>query len=198
MGLGISIFSKEVIKIFALNPSFWPAYKIVPIVTASYIFFGMRIIASLGMFLTKKTKYVANTTIVAAVLNILLNILLIPKFGMITAAYTTLISFVILYLLSYYYSNKCYEIPFENSKILKLFVLGTAFYFIATIFNGNSLAIRFLVKILLFVIFPFLLLVWNFYEPIELQRMGQLYKKWKSPAKWKDNLKRGIFNNLEE
>ena len=81
LGLGISIFSKEVIKIFALNPSFWPAYKIVPIVTASYIFFGMRIIASLGMFLTKKTKYVANTTIIAAALNILLNILLIPKFG---------------------------------------------------------------------------------------------------------------------
>ena len=198
MGLGISIFSKEVIKIFALNPSFWPAYKIVPIVTASYVFFGMRIIASLGMFLTKKTKYVANTTIVAAVLNILLNILLIPKFGMITAAYTTLISFIILYFLSYYYSNKCYEIPFENSKLLKLFIFGTAFYFVATIFNGNSLVIRFLVKIFLFIIFPFTLLVLNFYEPIELQRINEFYKKWKSPSKWKDNLKKGIFNNLED
>ncbi len=188
LGLGLSIFSKEVIKIFALNPAYWPAYKIVPIITASYIFFGMRIIASLGMFLTKKTKYVANTTIAAAAINILLNIILMPKFGMITAAYTTLIAFVILYILSYYYSDKCYKIPFENSKILKLFLIGIVFYFISTIFNDYNLTIRFLVKISLFIIFPFSLLLWNFYEPIELKTIREFYNKWKSPAKWKDNL----------
>jgi O-antigen/teichoic acid export membrane protein len=189
LGLGLSMFSKEIIKIFALNPSFWSAYKIVPIVTAAYIFFGMRIVASLGMFLTKKTKYVAITTIFAAAINISLNILLIPKFGMITAAYTTLIAFFILYISSYYYSNKCYKIPFENSKIFKVFLLGVIFYFISSFVNEGILAIRLSVKLFLLIIFPMSLLLVKFYEPVELEKIRGFYRKWKSPGRWKENSK---------
>jgi O-antigen/teichoic acid export membrane protein len=52
-------------------------------------------------FYEKKTKYIAAITIITGVLNVLLNYLLIPKFGYVAAAWTTLISYIVLFLLHY-------------------------------------------------------------------------------------------------
>ena len=198
VGLAISVFSMEIIKVFALNPTYWPAYKIVPLVTFAYVFFGMRILSSLGMFLTKETKYVAITTVLAAVINIGLNFILIPKFGMIAAAYTTLASFLVLYLSSYYYSNKFYKIPFEDLKLLKLFILGLGFYFLSSLSNDSILVIRLILKIFLLVIFPFVLLLFKFYEPVEIESIKGFFNKWKSPVKWKENINTEIKKSKKE
>lgn len=46
----------------------------------------------------KKTQYISLGTVIAAVLNIILNIIFIPKYGFIAAAYTTLACFFVLML----------------------------------------------------------------------------------------------------
>jgi len=99
-GLALSLFSKEIVGIFALNPEYNSAFIVIPIIILSYIFSATRNLASLGMFLTKNTKHIAYITISAAMLNILLNLLLIPKFGMMAAAYNTLISFILFHFIT--------------------------------------------------------------------------------------------------
>ncbi|UCH65569.1 MAG: polysaccharide biosynthesis C-terminal domain-containing protein, partial [Ignavibacterium sp.] len=158
-GLGLSIFSKEIIKIFALNASYWPAYQITPIITFAYVLFGMRLVTSLGLYLTRQTKYVAITTVFVAILNIALNIIFIPKYGMLAAAYSTLISFAVLYLLSEYYSNRFYQISYDHKRILIVISLGIVFYFVSIAFNEFNLYIRIITKslsILLFILALFL------------------------------------------
>ncbi len=172
IGLGLSLFSKEIIRVFVLNPSFWPAYKLVPIIVLAYVFFGMRIISSLGMYLTKKTKFVALTTIIAATINIVLNIIFIPIYGITAAAFTTLISFLILYFLSYYYSNKYYVIPFENFKLVKIIFLGIVFYFLSDFFIELNSTVSIISKTMLLVLFPFALLMIRCIDISEV-------KKWK-------------------
>ncbi|MCZ6702621.1 MAG: oligosaccharide flippase family protein [Ignavibacteria bacterium] len=172
IGLGLSLFSEEIIRIFVLNPSFWPAYKLVPIIVLAYVFFGMRIVSSLGMYLTKKTKFVALTTIIAASINIVLNIIFIPIYGITAAAFTTLISFLILYFLSQYYSNKYYDIPFENFKLFKIIVLGIVFYFLSDFFIELNSTVDIISKTMLLVLFPFALLIIRGIDISEI-------KKWK-------------------
>ncbi|MCR5557058.1 MAG: polysaccharide biosynthesis C-terminal domain-containing protein, partial [Butyrivibrio sp.] len=43
----------------------------------------------------KKTQYISMGTITAGVINIILNVIFIPKFGFIAAAYTTLASYFV-------------------------------------------------------------------------------------------------------
>lgn len=57
-------------------------------------------------FYHKKQKYIAIGTIIAAATNILLNIILIPIFGYIAAAYTTLVGYILLYIIHYLLVNK--------------------------------------------------------------------------------------------
>ena len=148
----------------------------------------MRIIASLGMYLTGNTFYVAVTTIFAAGLNILLNFIFIPKYGMMAAAYSTLIAFVVLYLSSYFYSDKQYKIPYENLKIFEVLAAGVVFYILAQLIPANFF-IGMLIKLFAFLLLPLVLFIFNFYEKIELQRLNSFYKKWQNPLKWRENLK---------
>lgn len=53
-------------------------------------------------FYKKKMRMVAIGTSIAALINIGLNYVLIPKFGYIAAGYTTLIGYVVLFLIHYY------------------------------------------------------------------------------------------------
>jgi len=188
-GLALSVFSREIIKLFALNPTYWDAYKVVPVVVLSYVFFGMRWVASLGMFLTRNTKQVAITTTLASLLNIGLNFWLIPIFGMMAAAYSTLISFVLLHFITNYFSNKFYKIDFENVKLIVLLSLGILLYIVSLPLDDTSLIIRYMIKLVISISFPLILFVFGFYDVIELQSIKGFYKKWKNPGDWKNNLK---------
>ena len=58
------------------------------------------------LFLKKKTKTISKIWITAAILNIILNIIFIPFFGIISAAITTAIAYTAALALTYYYASK--------------------------------------------------------------------------------------------
>ncbi len=188
-GLFLSLFSEELIKIFALNPDYWPSYEVVPVIIFSYVFSGLLLVALLGQYLTKNTKNIAFTTILAALLNVGLNLVFIPRFGYIAAAYTTLISYFILFIISYLISNKYYNVPFEIIKMLKIFVIGIGLYFLIINLPFDNIFIRALVKLIAVLIFPFILYMWKFYEKSELRAIAGFVKKWKNIKKWKEQTK---------
>lgn len=174
LGLALSLFSREIIKIFALNPDYWPAYQVVPVVTLAYTLMGIRLFAVLGQYLTRNTKSVAYTTLIAAAVNIALNIIYIPRYGLLTAAWTTLIAFALLLVMSYAISNRYYSIPYELWKLFLLLVLGISLY-VATdyVYSGNFL-IDAPVKLAVILIFPLLLYPFGFYEKVEIEKLRQI------------------------
>ena len=164
----LSLFSKEIVGMFALQGEYHSAYIVIPIILLSYVLSGMRLTASIGMFLTKNTKHVAWITIAAAALNIILNFIFIPKYGIIAAAVNTLISFAIFYFITQFFSNKYLKIPYENSKLLVMVLIGiilsSPIYFLPHL----NFVLAFLIKIIITISFPFILFFFRFYEKREL------------------------------
>lgn len=178
MGLGLSLFGKELIEIFALNRDYWPAHEIIPLIVLAYIFNGARTAVSVAMYLKKKTQYIAVAFIITAGLNIGLNFALIPVFGRLGAAYATLISFFALYLISYSMSNRVYRVPYENLKIFKMILVIIALYALSFLASDMAIALRVISKISLLALFPLVLFFLNFYERIELQRIKEGLQKF--------------------
>ena len=54
----------------------------------------------------KKDKLLMNVTLVGAVVNVLLNMVLIPKYGILGAAYSSIIGFGIIFFLKFFSSKK--------------------------------------------------------------------------------------------
>ena len=174
-GLALSLFSKEIVGIFAFNPEYNSAFIVIPIIILSYIFSATRNLASLGMFLTKNTKHIAYITIFAAMVNILLNLLLIPKFGMMAAAYNTLISFILFHFITKHYADKFYPVNYENVKLFKIFCIGILLYLILHFAFTDVTMIGMLVKVLMIFIFPVILYSLNLFEKIEIQTLKKIF-----------------------
>ncbi len=165
----LSLFSKEIIRVFAEKPEYYGAYVIVPVILLSYVFSGMRLTASLGMLLTKNTKHIAWITLGAAALNIILNFIFIPMFGIIAAAINTLAAFVIFYLITQILSDKYYKIPFENYKLILMIIVGSILAGVIYFLPAMNTLFEIVIKLLLVVLFPFILFVFRFYEKAELE-----------------------------
>ena len=174
-GLALSLFSSWIILVMG-NKNYLEAELFIPLIIVAYIFSGKRNIASTGLLLAGKTSYIAYITMGAAIINIALNIWLIPIYGVIAAAYTTLFSFVLFYFITKFLADKFYPIPYEGMKILQLFVLGIALYIIASLLPFENIIVTFVLKLILVISFPFILVPLNFYEKIELDILTKTLK----------------------
>ncbi|NMB80291.1 MAG: oligosaccharide flippase family protein [Ignavibacteria bacterium] len=186
-GLAISVFGKEIILILG-NENYIAANDYIPLIVFAYILSAMRNVASNGLLFAEKTFIVALITILAAILNIILNIFLLPVYGTIAAAYTTLISFAVFYLVTNWWANKYYKIDYENLKIIKLLLSGIVLFVVQEFITINNALITFLLKLIVVAVYPFLLLMIGFYEKVELEIIKEGIKKMKSPSQLIKNL----------
>jgi O-antigen/teichoic acid export membrane protein len=164
----LSLFSQEIVKVFAKKEDFGSVYLLIPIILLSYVFSGMRLTASLGMMLTKNTKHIAWITIAASALNIGLNFIFIPIYGIMAAAVNTLAAFIIFYMITQKLSYKYFKINYENSKLILMILTGSVLSAAIYLLPPINLFVLALIKIFLVILFPVLLYLFDFYEQSEL------------------------------
>ena len=193
-GLALSLFSKEIVEIFALNSSYYSAYAVVPYIILAYILYAMSTISSLGMYLSGRNSYMAFITMLCAGINIGLNFWLIPQYGIIAAAINTVIAFFIQDTLSILASNKYYRIKYEYFKLSKLFIAGFALYIAASYFLTGLLFADVSIKLFTSILFPLVCLGIGCFEKRELIIIKKVFFKWKNPKDWLKNLRNEIQN----
>lgn len=92
------LFAKEIGAL--LSPSsYHTALNVIPIILTGHFFIGLMPFNKNAILYAKKTYITALTAISTGVLNIVLNVIFIPKYGYVAAAYTTLASYAYLYII---------------------------------------------------------------------------------------------------
>jgi O-antigen/teichoic acid export membrane protein len=155
-GLGVAVLTKDVLKIMATS-SFWSAYQVVPIIVLANIIFNMSPHISMGILITKKTKYFAFINGSNAFLVLVLNFFLIKSYGAYGAAVATLIAFVYKISLTYYFSSRYYKIHFEFRRIFKILGAALSIYLTSLIVETNSPINNMVIKALMIGLYPVLL-----------------------------------------
>ena len=120
IGVVFSLFSPEIVYLFG-GDKYMTAVYIVPPIASSAIFVTLYTFFGYIEFYYEKTKIIMTSSIIVAVLNIVLNAIFIPVFGFIAAAYTTLASYIIYSLIHYYaMANICKHEKIKNPFDAKL------------------------------------------------------------------------------
>lgn len=101
----------------------------------------------------KKTKYGARTTMMAAIINIIINILLINKIGLFAASISTLISYIILTIYRYIDVQKYVKIKADS----KLLVITTLYFVICLVIYYYNDIILNIVSLLICIIVSYVL-----------------------------------------
>lgn len=123
--VGLSLLSKPLLTILSTPEIAEQGYLITPFLALSGLLFGLYTVIFQVLVLEKKTSITGTIWIVAAVLNLGLNIVFIPIIGIVGAAATTLIAFSLAFILSMYYSLRYLVFDFNVSFILKCIFAST-------------------------------------------------------------------------
>lgn len=129
--VGVILIGPEVVKLLA-SKQYWKGISIIPpIVLANYIIFAYTLYVNIEHYY-KKTPYITLNTLIAAGCNLVLNYIFIPKYGYVGAAYTTLVSYLLAFVLHANYAKKMeknlYPISFFARPIIHIIVAVTFFY----------------------------------------------------------------------
>ena len=173
--LAVGMFSEEAIHILA-HKNYHGAYKVVPLVSLSYILWGIKPFVHVGFTIKRKTKMIALYFFIGAITNVILNFIFIPKFGMMGAAFTTLVAFIVMFIFVYIYNKKLMNIKYELNRIFKICLITAIIFAISLLFPNNNLILSIAYKTLALLSFPFLLYFTNFYLDSEKLRIKKLFK----------------------
>ena len=135
MCMGFILLAKEVFHIYA-NIDFWSGTDLIPLFAIGHYFIFLYSFPVNYEFYNKKTKVIAIGTTIAAIMNIILNYLLICLCGIIGAVVATVLAHALQFIFHYIIANKMpdSEFPFKMKDFVPgcLFVFGTGIFYIFT------------------------------------------------------------------
>ncbi len=134
--LALSALGEELVLAMATSP-FHNAYRVIPLVALSYVLYGCYFQMAAGIYIEGKTRNTAILMVVGAVVNVGLCYALIPPFGIVGAAVATLVSYAILPVGAYFYSQRYFPIAYEWGRVVML-ILVTAVIFAACLGVGQG------------------------------------------------------------
>jgi len=109
----LSLFSVELVY-YLLDRGYFHAWLLIPLLASSYCFRLLYCFGSAGLFFEKRTELIASITGVAAAVNIAINLLFLPKHGVIVAVYSTMAAFAVSYLLAVILGRRIFPIQLDN------------------------------------------------------------------------------------
>lgn len=148
------IFGPEIIYIFA-GKNYSSALYVIPPISCSVFFIFLYNLFSNIEYFYEKTGYIALATCLSAILNILLNLVFIKKFGYYAAGYTTLVCYIVLAIIHYIFYLKICEHNklqvYDIKYIVSITILMLILMIILTITYKNRF-IRYLLALVIIVI----------------------------------------------
>ena len=150
----LSLFVEDIATIEIMNgrtllgKEFLEGLYIVPIILLAYLFNGLYVNFTAGIYIEEKTKYFVLVTGAGAIVNVIVNLILIPQLGIMGAALATLASYVVMAVGLFIVSQKFYKIDYEYLKIIKIFFIIFAagiLYFYLYYIGALNIGIKFLI-----------------------------------------------------
>ena len=126
---------------------------IIPVLLGYYFQFLYSLPVNVEFF-EKKTSYIAIGTIASAGINIVLNVIFIPKYGYIAAGYTTVVAYFFLFIFHYFLAKKLIgKQLFDTKMIVSVTTTVVALSFVMFFLTNNVILRYFMVVFLLIVLY---------------------------------------------
>ena len=172
---GLAACSRDLVTA-AMPPTFHPAARVVPWIGLGVALQGLYLLTSIGLNITKHTEYYPVATGIAAVTSVVTNLVLVPTFGIIGAAWANVLAYGVLALVSWRFSNRFYPIRYEVDRLLR--VVGAGVLALAAarmmVVPANPVVALFVHGTVVTVVYVGVLVTTRFFGPDEISQLAVL------------------------
>ncbi|MEM9773210.1 MAG: oligosaccharide flippase family protein [Chloroflexota bacterium] len=184
-GLMISLLGGDVIDILA-GEEFSRSTIVIPWIVFAYLSMGFYFMGMNSLtIISGKSNQVPLVSAAAAILNIIINIIFIPRYGIIAAAVSTAISYLLLSVTILTLAYRIHPINYEWERFAKLIISAFILYFIGSAISSRAeyITLKILIDVGTATLFPILLLLLNFFNPSERLLIHKWMRKIGKPSK---------------
>lgn len=175
---GLSLLGKQILRIFTTS-EFVSGYIVFPFVAIAILLFGVYAIAGAPIIrLAKKTKILAIIWCIAGLANLGLNIVFVPRFGILAAAGTTLFSYALATCITMYFAFQQFTFKIDWMFILKSLVASGTMSLVILSFNPTQAWEVLLVVGIGAVVYGIALFLFKGFDKNEIKFFTQLLKKY--------------------
>lgn len=145
----------DILKYF-IDKEYWVGLNAVPFLLLGYVFLGIYVNLSIWYKLSDQTKFGLYISVVGAITTIVLNIVLVPKYGYMGSAWVSMLAYFVMMLISYILGQKHYPIPYDLKRMIAyllvsaMLVVLSFWVFKRNIYIGNVLLLAFLAGVIYF------------------------------------------------
>jgi O-antigen/teichoic acid export membrane protein len=165
--LVLGLLSPWIVRILAPHkPAFWRASEAVGILAFAGAAYAGYTVLAIGIGRARRTQFNWIVTGAAALLNVGLNFALIPPYGMMGAAISTLAAYVAMFLGMSFNTQRVWPVPYQWRRVTTLSLVAVALLVI-----GKAVHASLPLAIVLCLVYPVVLLPLRFYLPAELRRL---------------------------
>ena len=150
--LGITIF-QDLINVLLIQ-DYFRGNIIIPLILLAQLCYGIYFNLSLWYKLTDNTIYGAIFGCVGMVITVVLNLFLVPIYGMIGAAFALFFGYCTMMVISYLIGQKHYPIPYSLKIIGSFSFVAFIIFSINYLYVPDQIFFKYLFKIALFISFP--------------------------------------------
>jgi O-antigen/teichoic acid export membrane protein len=119
MTAGLSAIARDLLQVM-VGDVYAPAARVVPWIAVGVLLQGIYLLTSIGLNITKHTRYYPVSTATAAGTSVVLNLLLIPRFGIYGAAWANAAAYGVQAVLAFGFSQRFYRIDYEWGRLARV------------------------------------------------------------------------------
>ncbi len=169
----LAVFSREIIGLMAPE-DYQAAAAVLPTLVLGTLISLLYILAP-GLGIAKQTKRFAAINIIGAIINTILNLILIPQIGIQGAAVATLISASITFAITMFYSQRLYYVPHVWLSYAAVLAVTIGIFAISGQFYGTTAAI--LIKVGLIALVVAAIIGFGLVKPAEIAASLRLLRR---------------------
>jgi O-antigen/teichoic acid export membrane protein len=158
-----------VVALLTTKKGFLRAEDGVALLSFAFAIYAGYTVLAIGSGRARKTQLNWVVTGIGAAVNVALNFWLIPRWGMVGAAISTLVSYVVLFLGMFLYANSVYPVAYQWRRVTT--AIGVA---VALTVAARAPHLSFIPSLLLVAVYPLGLALFGFYLPAERKRLRRL------------------------
>ena len=171
----LSFLSKPILMVLTTSEIALNGYYITPFIALSSVLFGVLGIIMNLIILEKKTKIIGSIWAVAALIS-LLNLFLVPIFGILAAAAVTLSSYLVAFSIGMIYSKNFLIDYFDYKFVLKSITASLFASLIIVLFHPKGLLSLVILIFIFILVYSFLILIMKGIESKEIDFLKSMLK----------------------
>jgi O-antigen/teichoic acid export membrane protein len=141
----VSACASDAINIVA-SPKFHEAHRLLPFLIMGMMLNGLSMFPKSVLIIHKKTVVMMNVNLIACVVNVALNVALLPRIGLLGAALATLGSYAVMAALLAFHAQKRLSLSMDWRSWLKYSATGAVAWLIVSRLEISNLFLSLLVR----------------------------------------------------